>query len=75
MWDIPTKDLVEELYTRYDLFFMVGMLADPPSDDESFDYWVTAPFAATSILTQYALSHYAIQQVKANILAEDSDNA
>lgn len=74
LFDIPTEDLVKELHSRYDLFFMVGMNADPPPDDAPFDYWVSAPFGATSLLAQYALSHYAIQQVKANLLSKEEPN-
>lgn len=68
LYDIPTEELVDELHRRYDVFFMAGMLADPGPEDDALHYWASQPLAAVTVLTQYALSHHAIQQVRGHIL-------
>jgi hypothetical protein len=73
LYDIPTEDLVRELHRRYDVFFMAGMLADPGPEDDALHYWASRPLSDVAALTNYALSHHALQSVRGTIVGRDKE--
>lgn len=69
----PTKDLIEALNRRFDLFFGVSMVASPHREDPAIQYWGTTDMSLVAPLAHYALAHHNIRNLRNFVLHHRDD--
>lgn len=64
----PTKDLIDALNRRFDLFFGVSFQAEPHREDSAIQYWGTVSMDLVAPLVQYALAHHNLNTLREFVL-------